>query len=260
MAISLKDINKLSPQAKAVIAIGFVLVVGYLYYMYFLSDVLAKKSKLETEYQEMQSQIKQKEKIVLQLDKYKTEVAHLSENYKIALLKLPDQKEIPGLFHSVALAGRDAGIEFLLFEPKAAVPKALDKPDAAKPAKVSSMMKPSDQRAEEQQKAAQPQPQAPAPAVPGAAKKPGSKKDVEPETFYEEIPVKVTVMGNFQNTVHFFEKVAKLPRIVNISDISMGDRKDVKGRGYVITTSCMVKTYMFVDKKEQTSEKKNEKK
>jgi type IV pilus assembly protein PilO len=40
----------------------------------------------------------------------------------------------------------------------------------------------------------------------------------------------------------------------------MGDRKDVKGRGFVITTTCTVKTYMFVDKKEQTSEKKNEKK
>ncbi len=260
MAITLKDINKLSTQAKALIAIGFVLIIGYLYYMYFLSDVLAKKSKLETEYQEIQGQIKQKEKIVLQLDRYKAEVAQLSENYKIALLKLPDQKEIPGLFHSVASAGRDAGIEFLLFEPKAAVPKNLEKPDSAQPAKVSSMMKPSDQRAEAQQKVAQPQAQAPPPAVPGAEKKPGSKKEAEPEPFYEEIPVKVTVMGNFQNTVHFFEKVAKLPRIVNISDITMGDRKDVKGRGYVITTTCLVKTYMFVDKKEQTSEKKNEKK
>ena len=27
---------------------------------------------------------------------------------KVALLKLPDQREIPGLFHSVALAGADA--------------------------------------------------------------------------------------------------------------------------------------------------------
>ena len=69
----------------------------------------------------------------------------------------------------------------------------------------------------------------------------------------------MTVTGSFQNIVYFFEKVAKLPRIVNISDISMGDRKNVKGRGDLITTSCTVKTYMFVDKKEQISEKKNEK-
>jgi len=63
--------------------------------------------------------------------------------------------------------------------------------------------------------------------------------------------VGVTVTGSFQNIVYFFEKVAKLPRIINISDISMEERKDVKGRGYAITTSCTIKTYMFVDKKEK---------
>jgi type IV pilus assembly protein PilO len=62
-------------------------------------------------------------------------------------------------------------------------------------------------------------------------------------------------MGTFQNIVYFFEKVAELPRIINISDITMGDRKDVKGRGYVITASCTIKTYMFVDKKEKNGEK-----
>jgi|SRR5665647_436947 len=247
MAITINDIKKLSPQAKALIVILIVFIIAYLYYFYFLSDILSKKSELDKDYQDVQLQIKQKEKIALQFDKYKAEVEALKQNYKMALLKLPDQREIPGLFHSVALAGRDAGIEFLLFEPKAAVPKVLDKP--AGPPKASAMPKPSGQKQAEAQK----------PATPPAKSGDGKNLSV-PESFYEEIPVKVTVTGNFQNTVRFFEKVAKLPRIVNISDISMGDRKEVKGRGYLITTSCTVKTYMFVDKKEQTSEKKNEKK
>ncbi|MDD4357792.1 MAG: type 4a pilus biogenesis protein PilO [Smithellaceae bacterium] len=249
MAITANDIKKLSPQAKALIVIVVILVIGYLYYFYFLSDLIAKKATLEKENQDIQVQIKQKEKVALELNKYKGEVDTLTDSYKLALLKLPDQREIPGLFHSVSLAGKDAGIEFLLFEPKPAVPKGM--PDAGKP-KVSAMMKPSDQRQQGPQKAdAQ---------KPDDKSKPGDgKKAPEPEPFYEEIPVKVTVTGSFQNTVHFFEKVAKLPRIVNISDISMGDRKNVKGRGDIITTSCTVKTYMFVDKKEQTSEKKNEK-
>ena len=237
------------------IVILIIFIIGYLYYVYFLSDILTKQSKLDKEYQDVQEQIKQKEKIAMQFDKYKSEVESLKENYKMALLKLPDQREIPGLFHSVALAGRDAGIEFLLFEPKAAVPKVLNKPDTGTP-KVSGMLKISEQRQEDQQKASSQQ----ATEAQNPAAKGDGKKAPEPEPFYEEIPVKVTVMGNFQNIVHFFEKVAKLPRIVNISDISMGDRKDVKGRGYLITTSCTVKTYMFVDKKEQTSEKKNGKK
>ena len=250
MAITANDIKKLSPQAKALIVIVVILVIGYLYYFYFLSDLMAKKATLEKENQDIQVQIKQKEKVALELNKYKGEVDKLTDNYKVALLKLPDQREIPGLFHSVSLAGKDAGIEFSLFEPKPAVPKGM--PEAAKP-KVSAMLKPSDQRQEEAQKA-----DAQKPA--DKSKPSDGKKAPEPEPFYEEIPVKVTVTGSFQNTVHFFEKVAKLPRIVNVSDISMGDRKNVKGRGDLITTSCTVKTYMFVDKKEQTSEKKNEKK
>lgn len=245
MAITVNDIKKLSPQAKALIVIILVGLIGYLYYMYFLSDILSEKSKMDKEYQDVQTQIKQKEKIVEEYDKYKADVAALEENYKVALLKLPDQREIPGLFHSVALAGAEAGIEFLLFEPKATVPKTLDKP-VAKPAKVSDMMKPTDQRETKEQ---------PAPKKPGAGK--GTPK---PEPFYEEIPVKVSVLGNYQNIVHFFEKVSKLPRIVNVSDINMGDRKDVKGRGFLIITTCTIKTYMFVDKQVKTSEKQNEKK
>ena len=251
MAITMNDIKKLSPQAKALIVILIVFIIGYLYYFYFLSDTLSKRSQLDKDYQDVQLQIKQKEKIALQLDKYKAEVEVLKQNYKVALLKLPDQREIPGLFHSVAMAGRDAGIEFLLFEPKAAVPKVLDKPDAGTP-KVSAMLKPSDEK--------QAGPSKPEAQKPSAAPAKGDAKNPPaPEPFYEEIPVKVTVTGNFQNIVSFFEKVAKLPRIVNISEISMGDRKNIKGRGYLITASCTVKTYMFVDKKEQTSEKKNEK-
>lgn len=250
MAITINDIKKLSPQAKALIVILVIFIISYLYYFYFLSDTLTKKSKLEKDFQDVQLQIKQKEKVAAQLVKYKADVAALEENYKVALLKLPDQREIPGLFHSVALAGRDAGVEFQLFEPKASVPKTLDKAETGIP-KTAAMLKPSDQK------------QAGAPAPAAEAKKPAAKggaKQPEPEPFYEEIPVKVTVTGNFQNVVSFFEKVAKLPRIVNISDISIGDRKDIKGRGYLLTTSCTVKTYMFVDKQEKTSEKKNEKK
>ena len=249
MAITANDIKKLSPQAKALIVIVVILVIGYLYYFYFLSDLITKKSTLEKENQDIQVQIKQKEKVAVELNKYKGEVDALTDSYKVALLKLPDQREIPGLFHSVSLAGKDAGVEFLLFEPKPAVPKGM--PDTGKP-KVSAMLKPSDQRQQEPPKA-----DAQKPA--DKSKSGDGKKAPEPEPFYEEIPVKVTVTGSFQNTVSFFEKVAKLPRIVNISDISMGDRKNVKGRGDLITTSCTVKTYMFVDKKEQTSEKKNEK-
>jgi type IV pilus assembly protein PilO len=240
MALSLDEIKKLSPAKKALIIIVVIGIVGYVDYFYFLSAEIDQRISLGKKLEEMQGQIKEKEKLTLQLNKFKADVAALKETYKVALQKLPDQREIPGLFHSIARAGRDAGVEFLLFEPKAAIPKTQDKQGP----KAAALLKPSDQKQAEQKPAAD-------------AKSTDSKKAVEQkqEPFYEEIPVTVTVVGSFQNIVYFFEKVANLPRIINISDISMSDRKDVKGRGYIINTSCTIKTYMFVDKKENINGK-----
>jgi type IV pilus assembly protein PilO len=254
MEFKLDDIKKLSPQVKALIVVVVIFLVGYLYYFYFLSDTLTKRSEMTKQYEELQTQIQQKENIARQMNKVKAQVASLKENYQAALLKLPAQREIPGLFYSVATAGRESGVEFVLFEPLPVVPQTLEKAE-----KLSGKLKPSDKRQEEQEKKAEAEKTA---GKPGDAKKtPTAKappaKTPSAEPFYEEIPVKVTVAGGFQNIVAFFDKLAKLPRIVNISDVSIGDRKESKvGKKYSITASCIVKTYMFVDKKEQANEKK----
>ncbi|PKN09358.1 MAG: hypothetical protein CVU72_02550, partial [Deltaproteobacteria bacterium HGW-Deltaproteobacteria-7] len=151
---------------------------------------------------------------------------------------------------SVALAGKDAGVDFLLFEPKPSVPKTMEKQSTGE-TKATALLKPSEQR---DQKAA--------PVAKAANKAADGKKappEPVPEPFYEEIPVGVSVVGSYQNILYFFDKVAKLSRIVNVSDISIGERKDVKGRGQVITASCTIKTYMFIDKKDKVNEKVSEK-
>jgi len=243
MAITLNDIKKMSTQAKLLAIILIIFIIGYFDWFYFLSSAIEEKTSLNEKLIEMKGKIKDKKEIAKQINQYMADVAALTENYKTALQKLPDQREIPGLFHSVALAGKDAGVEFLLFEPKTTVPKVLDKQPSGEP-KAAALFKPSDQKQSEQK---------PADASNAAD---GKKATLPPpEPFYEEIPVGVTVIGTFQNILSFFEKVAKLPRIINVSDISMGDRKDVKGRGELITASCTIKTYMFIDKKEKVSEK-----
>lgn len=241
--LSLDDIKKMPTKAKVLVVCVAFFLIGYLYWFYFLSSALEKKTTLNDKLTELQSKVKEKEKIAMQLDKYKADVTALQESYKIALQKLPDQREIPTLLHSIASAGRDAGVEFALFQPKPSVPKVLEK-EGAQP-KTSDLLKPSDQRADK--------PAAP-PAAPAAGGAPGAAPQQEP--FYEEIPVAVSVNGSFQNILYFFDKVAKLPRIVNISDITIGDRREVKGKGFFVNSSCTIKTYMFIDKKEKTSEPK----
>ena len=221
MAVNLEELNKLSPKVKILITCLVCILITYFYYMLFLSDALTKKMALETRLVELQQQVVEKEKVVAQLDKYIREVNILKESFKVALQKLPNEREIAGLLSSVVLSGKGAGVDFLLFEPK---PPEKKVPEA---------------------KPGTPQPPAPKPADAKAQQsKPG-----EPEKFYEDIPIKVQLAGGFHSTVSFFEQVARLPRIVNIEDITMGDAQDAKGRGRIVKTSCTVKTYMFVDKK-----------
>ena len=70
----------------------------------------------------------------------------------------------------------------------------------------------------------------------------------------------MTVVGRFHNTVLFFEKVARLPRIVNVQDIVMEEAKGSRGKGRVLNTACTIKTYMFLEKKDEQTKKTMEKK
>lgn len=65
--------------------------------------------------------------------------------------------------------------------------------------------------------------------------------------FYAEIPVEIRVKGTYSNVAVFFDKVGKLPRIVNISEVSMDNAKEVSGR-WEINTSCTATTFKFIDK------------
>jgi type IV pilus assembly protein PilO len=217
MDFNVDDLKKLSLKMKALIVFLICLLLGYFYYMFFFQAILAKQMALDTKLTEMQQQIVEKEKVAAQLDRYIREVNLLRESFKMALLKLPNAREIAGLLASVVLSGEEAGVNFLLFEPK---------PPEPKPPEVKLG----------------------APPKPTEAKTPPAKPAV-PEKFYDEIPIKVQIAGSFHNTVSFYAKIAKLPRIVNVEEIAMGDAKDVKGKGRIVRTSCTVKTYVFVDKK-----------
>ena len=86
-------------------------------------------------------------------------------------------------------------------------------------------------------------------------------KAEEPQQFYAKVPIELTLLGNYHNVGSFFDKVSKLPRIINVVDFNMTRAKDIRGRGeseVLVRASCLVNTYRFIEKK--TEEKKSEKK
>jgi len=217
MAISAEDLKKLSPRMKAVLVFCACLLVAYFYYFFYLQAAMEKKGTLDSNLIQLKQDVEAKEKIASQKNKFIQELKNLKGTFQVALTKLPDKMEIPGLFEAVSLAGRNSGIEFLLFEPVPVSP--IKKEDAKEKDKDKD-------------------------------KKLGKGENVaDNNKFYTDIPIKVKIVGSFQNTLEFFDKVSKLPRIINVENLALDNKKDAKAKeSSVLTTSCIIKTYMFLEK------------
>ena len=76
-------------------------------------------------------------------------------------------------------------------------------------------------------------------------------KPEDPQQFYARVPIDLVVVGSYHNTGLFFDKIGKLPRIINVVDFNMTRTKDLKGRetDIIIRTSCLITTYRFMEKK-----------
>jgi type IV pilus assembly protein PilO len=61
--------------------------------------------------------------------------------------------------------------------------------------------------------------------------------------FYAEIPVAINVKGGYHDMAMFFDRVARLSRIVNVKNITMGREKE----GEDLNTVCTAVTYKFVE-------------
>ena len=82
-------------------------------------------------------------------------------------------------------------------------------------------------------------------------------KSEKKKEFYAEIPVAISLRGDYHNLAIFFDQVARLNRIVNIENITMNRAKG-KGKGPSngeLTAKCTAITYKFIDEPPPTKEK-----
>ena len=84
-------------------------------------------------------------------------------------------------------------------------------------------------------------------------------KPEEPQQFYARVPIDLAVIGHYHDLGVFFDKVSKLPRIINVVDFNMTRAKEARAKDdSAVRASCLLNTYRFVEKKPE--EKKVEKK
>jgi type IV pilus assembly protein PilO len=187
-------IGKLSKLYRVLICFGIFLVLFGPFFYFFYQPKVNKIAKLKTEQETLETRVASAKAKARQLKHFQDRLEKAETEIKTAIKKLPEKKEIPSLLTSISQSGRDAGLEFLLFEPR---------------------------------------------------------KELTKE-FYAEIPVSIIVTGNYHKTALFFDKVARLHRIVNIDDIKIISAEESDG----LRTSCTAVTYRFVETKGKPASKK----
>lgn len=178
----LEQLSKI--QRMAIWAGLLILLIGAFVYFSYLPK-FKQIDKLSVKLTKIEKELEIAKTNARELNAFRKKMQDAEEQFKIVMRALPEKEEIPTLLTGISRAGKDSGLNFLLFQPK-----------------------------------------------------PEVKKD-----FYAEIPVAMTVTGDYHGVATFFESVAGLNRIVNIRDITMTPGKN----GDSLTTTCTAVTYKFIE-------------
>ena len=71
-------------------------------------------------------------------------------------------------------------------------------------------------------------------------------KDEINREFYAEVPIEIEFSGNYHDIARFFDKVSKLPRIVNVSELNM-EIADQKADSTLLKVKGEATTFRFID-------------
>jgi type IV pilus assembly protein PilO len=63
--------------------------------------------------------------------------------------------------------------------------------------------------------------------------------------FYSEWPIKIRLQGTYHNLAIFFDRVSRLPRIVNIQDLKIGTIRRAQQTDHTIDASFTARTFVY---------------
>ncbi len=124
MALNLKSyFANIPPRQRYMLlgVLGAAIATAYVYLL--MMPLWAEKGKLEGELQKLQADLDQKRIIAANRPKLEAEIRVLEKQLEAAVVKLPEEKEIPKLLTQVNTLGQQSGLEFLLFRPATSVRK-----------------------------------------------------------------------------------------------------------------------------------------
>ena len=69
-----------------------------------------------------------------------------------------------------------------------------------------------------------------------------------PKDFYNEVPMALAIRGPFHNIGLFLDKLSHYPRIISVSNLTMGSPTEKEGY-LMLTSTCTATTYRYVQAK-----------
>jgi type IV pilus assembly protein PilO len=103
-----------------VVTVG-ILAGGFGYFFYY--PQYTQLDSMSTKLKDLEQKLTTAKAAAAQIGKFRQEMKDAEADFNVSRNALPDKEEIPLLLTSVSQFGHDAGLEFILFEPKAEVAK-----------------------------------------------------------------------------------------------------------------------------------------
>ena len=118
----------------AVIAIVFVVVVGFGVYWFIIEDKAPQLQRDRATEETLRVTFENKQKKAANYDAYKSQLSQMEQSFGTMLRQLPGETEIPSLIVDVSQTGLAAGLQEKLFQPQAEIRKDFY---AEKPIKIT---------------------------------------------------------------------------------------------------------------------------
>jgi type IV pilus assembly protein PilO len=192
MALDLKAYFANIPKRQLYLLVGLAVAGVLAGYVYLLALPLwEQRDRLQADLARLETDLAQKRAIAANRPKLEADIKALQAQLEAALVRLPEEKDIPRLLTQVNTLGQQNGLEFLLFRP-------------GNPAKKG---------------------------------------------FYAEVPIDMRVEGQYHTLGAFLDRVSKLERIVNVSDIRVSPLAPQQQKaGRTVTADIKATTFTFLEK------------
>jgi type IV pilus assembly protein PilO len=94
-----------------------ILLIGAFVYFSYLPK-FKQIDKLKANLSKIEKELEVAKKNAQQLNAYRKKMQDAEEQFKIVMRALPENEEIPTLLTGISKAGKDSGLNFILFQPK----------------------------------------------------------------------------------------------------------------------------------------------